>query len=515
MDFFHKLLNFFHLDEEGYAEFSTPFSFSKIPSISSFGCVKKAIKRLEKAKEGNENVLIYGDYDCDGVMAASIMKIALKEFGIEAKAYLPSRYLDGYGLTKENVKKIIKSYSLIVTVDNGVTANEAIDVAYENNVDVIVLDHHSYDKEPDHVVSLIHPMTVGLSSPSISAGFLSYLFSVSLLQRHDSYLETLGATSLISDAMEIVSYNRNAVGLALKIMEEDGNIAFSRLSKNNRLTLESLSMQIIPTINSIGRMNLGSKINRLIKYFTDPNGDDAFLIADWMSDVNKQRKDLVSKTASSLVFEDSSPSILFKSNLPEGINGLLANKILDKAKKPVGVYSPSERTKGVLVGSLRSKEGCPLTDFMNEMKPILLTGGGHAYASGFSLKEEDFNTFKDSFLIYCLSNPFKEEKKETIELSLDEINQDNYLILKSFGPFGQGHKAPLFSLRFEADRLFFSPDGKRLQTYIAPNVRIFSFKYPKESVPSSGELILVFEMNENEFKGRKTISADVSDIIVA
>lgn len=513
MDFFHKLLNFYNLDEKGYAEFSAPFSFSDIPDISNYECVKKAISRLEEAKERNEKILIYGDYDCDGVMAASISKMALNEFGLQAEAYLPSRYIDGYGLTVANVEKIIKSYDLILTVDNGVTANEAIEVAYQNNVEVIVLDHHSYEKEPEHIVSLIHPLTVGLSNPSISAGFLSYLFSVALLKKQDAYREILGATSLLSDAMEITSYNRKAVGLAIELWKENGNIAFERLIKGEKIDENVISMQVVPAINSIGRMNTGNKINRLIKYFTNPNGDGASIIANWMLDKNKERKDLVQATASSIIYELDKPSVMVKSNLPEGINGLLANKILDKTNKTVAVYAPSEKGEGLLVGSMRSKDGCPLTDFIKEVQPMLVAGGGHAFAAGFTIKEEDLPAFEKALNAYCADKPFNNENKETIELSLDDITMDNYKILRSFGPFGQGHHSPLFSLKIEADRLLFSPDGTRLQTYIGPNARIFSFNIKRDDVPQFGEITLNFELNLNVFRGRETVSADVSDII--
>lgn len=512
MDFFHKLLNFYNLDEEGYAALSAPFSFDDIPDISSYECVQKAIERLKLARERNERVLVYGDYDCDGIMSASIMKLALTQFGVKAEAYLPSRYLDGYGFNVPNAEKIVKSYQLVLTVDNGVTANDAIDVAYKNNVDVIVLDHHSYEKEPEHIVSLVHPLTVGLSSPSISAGFLSYLFAVALLKKHDPYLEMLGATSLISDAMDITSYNHRAVGLALKLWEEYGNPAFSKLAKSDQINETVLSIQIIPAINSIGRMNIGTKINRLIKYFTDPESDDAILLANWMLDINKQRKELIADTASSILIPENKKAVVLQSPLPEGINGLLANKIMDKVNCPVAIYSPSERLENVVVGSMRSKEGCPLTEFMSLVKPLLLTGGGHAYAAGFSLKKEDVSAFEKLLSEYSSTRPFVNEEKETIELSIDEISLENYEILHSFGPFGQGHRAPLFKISFMADRLYFSPDGTRLQTYISSQARLFSFKFNRNNIPSTGELSIFFEMNENVWRGRRTISADVIDI---
>ena len=512
MDFLQKLLNYYHIDSEGYALLSRPFSFSLLPSISSFPSVTKAIERLKLAKERKERVLIYGDYDCDGVMASSIMKLALNEFGVSSEAYLPSRYLDGYGLNEENVKKMVGSYSLIITVDNGVTANASINLAYENNIDVIVLDHHSYEVEPEHIVSLIHPLTVGLSSPSVSAGFLSYLFSVALLNREDPYLEMLGATSLVSDAMDIISYNRLAVGLALKLWNEKGNLAFDRLLKGEVKNENALSLQIIPAINSIGRMNVGTKINRLIKYFTSPETKESELIAAWMLDKNQERKDLISSLAGSIELNDEKSSITYKSELPEGMNGLLASKIIDKVKKPVAVYSQSEKDENRLVGSIRSKAGCPLTEFMSDISDILLAGGGHSYAAGFSIKKDDIKDFESRFDQYSSSHPFIEENNETIEVSLEEINRDNYDILSGFSPFGKGYKAPLFSLKIDAEEIKFSPDGKRIQTYLSPNVRLFSFKFKKEDVPEFNEVTLIFEMNLNVFKGKETVSADIIEL---
>lgn len=513
MDFLHKLLNYFHIEEGEFAAFGKTPSFSDLPDISASPCVKKAIDRLNKAKERNERILIYGDYDCDGVMSASIIKKAFREYGLSAEAYLPSRYLDGYGLNVENVMRIAASYSLIFTVDNGVAAKDAIQKANEKNIDVIVLDHHEYVNEPEGIVALIHPRTLALEHPSISAGFLSYLFSVALLKRQDPYFEMLGALSLLSDAMEMASYNRLAVGLALSLWKKEGNIAFSRLQKGEGKDEQSLQMQIIPTINSIGRLNTGSKINRLIKYFTEPESEEAALISSWMLALNQERKDLISLSSSALSFDPSKPAIFYESSLPEGINGLLANRIMEQANRPVAVFSPSDRLEGVYVGSMRSKEGCPLGEFFQDISSLLVAGGGHAYAAGFSVRKEDLAAFEERFLSYAASRPFSETKEEAIPVSLGDINADNYRLLRLFGPFGMGNCAPLFSVEVDASTLRFSPDQSRLSTYLGQGVRLFSFRYGKKDFPEKGIVTLHFRLNENVYRGKSTISADVTDVI--
>mgnify|MGYP003295266218 CR=1 FL=1 len=182
MAVFEELLKYYHLDIESYGRLKEAPSFDLIPKIGDREEVQSAIERFRVARDNKEKVLIYGDYDTDGVMATSIMVKALREFGIKASGYLPSRYLDGYGLTVDNVEKIAKSgFSLIMTVDNGVTAYDAIARAKELGMDVIVLDHHTLEETRPVMDILIHPVTLNYGEYPISAGFLSFLFSISLL----------------------------------------------------------------------------------------------------------------------------------------------------------------------------------------------------------------------------------------------------------------------------------------------------------------------------------------------
>ena len=142
-DFLSKLLDYYGLNQEGYRVLTREPSFSSIPPLEDEANLRIIKERLLKAKETNEKVIIYGDYDTDGIMSTSIMKLTLASMGIEAATYIPSRYLDGYGINRANAEKIAsKGFSLVLTVDNGVAAKEALDYLKEQGIDVIIIDHH-------------------------------------------------------------------------------------------------------------------------------------------------------------------------------------------------------------------------------------------------------------------------------------------------------------------------------------------------------------------------------------
>lgn len=510
MTFLEKLLNYYSISEEEHAREASFSSLSFLPDISGCDEVQKAIARLRLAKDKKERVLIYGDYDCDGIMATSITKMALSRFGIAADTYIPSRYLDGYGINAKAVERVASDCDLIFTVDNGVAALDAIQAAAEKHIDIIVLDHHSYETAPEPVVALVHPRTVGLDNPSVSAGFLSYLFSHALLGDRDPYFAVLGAMSLISDAMELESYNRLAVRLALRLLNRIRYSAISLLTEATFIDEKVLGMEIIPKINAVGRVETTSKINVLIKYFCEDDPVFRAEISEYLFAVNSERKTLTREAAERFPTCEEAAAVVV-SDLPEGLNGLLASRLLDQFDRPVAVLSPDSKSEGVLVGSLRSREGFSITDFFATLPFTPLAGGGHAYAGGISIRAEDFDAFKSAFIAFAENHPLQKETVEAIPIALSDITMENYKILRSFGPFGQGHRAPIFALTVNASALRYSYDGKRLQTPLGQNARLFSFRFGRGSLPEMGTVTLLVEFNLHEWREKFTLSADVVD----
>ena len=512
--FLKKLLDYYAITEEAYTILGKAPSFSSLPDISSSLEVQKAIKSLQEIKEKKQRILIYGDYDCDGVSSSSILLRSFKEFGLDAEAYLPSRYLDGYGLNLANVEKAHKAgYSAIFTCDNGVSASEAVSLVLKEGMKLLVLDHHEYKEPLPGLTALIHPKTVNLLSPEVSAGFLSYLFGRALLKRDDEYLVCLAGMSTLSDTMPLSKYNRDVVRLALNYLNANQYEEFTLLTSKTHFDETLLAMDIIPKINAIGRLEQGTSINRLLLYFAGDNKEKKPIIANWMNEVNTKRKELTKEAESSLSLDPNEEAILVNTNLPEGLNGLLASRLLSEYGKPVAVFSKDSKNPGVLVGSLRSKEGFNILKALEGCQAPLLAGGGHAYAGGVSILESDLPLFKKDFIYAAIKHKLMPTRNKSIPLDIAEATMENYQLLRAFAPFGEGNEHPSFRLVSPIDQLAFSLDGKYLSTRLSPSVRLFSFSLGSKDFPKEGTATLSLHMALNEWKGRLSLDLLVDELL--
>lgn len=503
---FERLLKYYNLTKEEYDKRVLPPSFTSIPLINDDPMVRKAIERLEKAKNNREKVLIYGDYDTDGISSGSILLRSLKEFGIDASGYLPSRYLDGYGLTPENVRKIAsKGFSLIFTCDNGVTAHEALLLSKDLGIEVMILDHHEFDSVKPECEIIIHPTYLNYGSTPISAGYLSFLFSVALLGRVDEYLLTLGALSTISDMMPLREYNREIIRLMLDIVNKNQYPVFTLLTDKRHFEVSTFQMDIIPKLNAVGRLEKGPEINRLLRYFGDDESNKAAL-ANYFNEVNDQRKEVTKVASENLEINEQEAAIVVEANIPEGLNGLLASKLLNIYHKPVVVFSKQERNPDVLVGSCRSEEGFDILKALEGVKTNLLSKGGHSFAAGVSISREDFMSFKKDILYAAIKHKLSPKTKNEILLNLNECNMQSYHIIESFGPFGFCWETPKFLLKdLDPNTFTYIKDGKYLSVKLTSNTRLFSFSLGKDSFDLDSKTDLSCTFRVNEFRGTKNL----------
>ena len=501
-----RLLTYYGLTREEYEKLILPPSFRSIPLIGEHPIVKKAIERLAKARDSKEKILIYGDYDADGVCSASILLRSFKDFGIDASGYLPSRYLDGYGLTVENVKKIAaKGFSIIFTCDNGVTAHDALKCAKELGVEVIILDHHEFDDVKPECDIVIHPETISYGDYPISAGYLSFVFSVALLGRVDNYLLVLGALSTISDMMPIRGHNREIVRLMLEIMNNEPPEVITLLTDKRYFDVSTFQMEICPKINAVGRLEKGTEINRLLHYFANDNSDKIKL-AQYFNEVNDKRKEITREAEESLEINENDEAILVKADMPEGLNGLLASKLLATYRKPVCVFSEMNKDPNVLVGSLRSEEGFDVVKALEEVRVPLLTKGGHPFAAGVSIKKEDFDGFKKDMLFSAIKHKLAPKAKNYIPLALNECTMQSFRIIESFGPFGFNYESPKFLLSGLDPKTFtYIKEGRFLSVKLSSDVRLFSFGINENSFDLESKVDLVCSFRINEFKGRRSL----------
>lgn len=500
-----RFFDYFGLDEGSYEKLIAPLSFSSLPYIDKEASTIMAVNRLNLAKMRKEKVLIYGDYDCDGVMSTSILLYAFRKFGIDAAGFLPSRYLDGYGLNVANVLKIAsKGYSLIVTSDNGVTAHDALKKAKELGIETIVLDHHEFDGLPLETPYVLHPSLLQYGHAPISAGFLAFLFSHALLKEVDPYLLTLAATSTLSDAMPLREENRNIVRLALEVLNKEKYPEFTLLTKDDHFDEGTLQFEIIPKINAVGRLEKEHHLNRLLPYFSRATNQREVL-AKYLNETNEKRREIAKEAASKLQINPGEPSFSLLSDIPEGLNGLLASRVLGIYQKPVAVFSKKEGKSDVLIGSLRAPEGFDLMDAFDKMGVSFLTKGGHRLAAGCSIKESDFHLFKKEFAFYALKNKFQPKKEKTIALALGEVNEKTYRFLRTFAPFGEGFKAPRFSLNDLDPRTFTYMKGGKYLNVLLGSARILSFTISEDSFDLDQKANLVGSFRENTFHNKKSI----------
>ena len=498
--FLEKIKKYYNLDEEGFSKLIAKPSFANIPLINDHPSVIKAKERIEKAIKDNEKIIIYGDYDCDGIMSTSIIYYSLLKLNKHVSFFIPSRFKDGYGLNLDNAKKIAKAgYSLLICVDNGVNCFEAISYLKGNGIDTLIIDHHEIGESLPEAISIIHDDLLDYGEYNVSAGYLSFLFSICLLGKVDPYLLVLGAISIISDTMPMKSYNREIVALALSLINKNKYPTIFNLTNATYIDEKVLGMEIVPSINAVGRIDTEYDANKLVHYFATDCKDlkQSSLLA---LEYNKNRKEMTKAALAEIDIDKNKSSVCIYTSLGEGLNGLLASRIVVEENKPVAIFSSSYKDKDILAGSLRSKPGLNLIDFFSSLGELPIRKGGHSFAAGVAIKKEDYEIFKEKLEEYASSHPFTEPKKDEISISLSDISMENYKILRKFAPFGHDYEEPTFVIEnVPTSTLKFNRLGY-LTFKISPNSEVFSFSI-KDDILNKPSLDMEGKFRLNEFRG--------------
>lgn len=509
-----RLKHYYSLDEESFAELIREPSSLSFPDISGNEAVKKAKSRIEQSIEKKEKVLLYGDYDTDGILGTSIFHNALLERGMDASYFIPSRYSDGYGLTLENAKKIADSaFSLVILIDNGVSCLEEVGYLRSKGVDVLIFDHHELPEKLPDSLALIHPIPLGIGKAggfNISAGFVSYLFSLVLTGREDRYRRSLAGITTLSDMMPMKGMNRTLVALLLRDLRKEKYPEITLLCDKKRIDEKVLGMLVIPSINALGRMEEGHKARQAVSYFSYREANKRVALANWMKKVNEERKALTKEAGALVRYQPGAPGIVANLPLKEGLNGLLANKLMKQYKVPVAIFSSSYADPNVLVGSIRSEEGFDVLECMKTLAPYCLRFGGHSHAGGIAILKQDYPSFSKVFLAYCREHPFTKEEPPAIPLLLSEATMDSFRTIRKFGPFGEEHEEPLFMLSgLPTDSFQYGKEGKCLLTPLGYNVRLVDFEHGKKDFVQKEKASFYVRFEINEFRGNASLELRV------
>ena len=500
-DFRSKLLEYYSLSEADYLSLTKDINEVRLLDPNSIKGMDKVKERIFSAINNKEKIIIYGDYDCDGITSTSIMFQTFKKLNYEVSYYVPSRYIDGYGLNVPNVEKIAESgFNLIICVDNGISAFEAVAKASELGMDVIVIDHHEVMEGELKAVGVIHPIVSQISSIYGSAGYMSLFVSGALLGYYDDYLVTLAGLSTISDMMELKEYNRDVVRLAIHNLKEKRYPRLISLSDNPTIDEKTFGLEIAPKINAIARIVTNKNVNLLVKYLTSDDESYVASLHDWIIENNENRKSLTQQAVDSIEAGDLSKkkAIVLKLDVLEGLIGLIANKFLNMYNVPVIVFTEDEKDPSILKGSIRSKEGFNVTKAFESLEKYLLTGGGHAFAGGLSIRKDEFENFKNDFEKLAETYPIEHIEKPTIDIELKEITMDNYREIQKLSPFGMGFNEPLFRIRSLPTRgLTFISYGKHLATELSIQSKLLGFNMPEYEIKSHSliDIYGVFYLN--------------------
>ena len=517
--------------------------------------MKHAIERIKKAIKNKEKIVIYHDYDADGVCSSVVVAATLKEFGADFSVYTPDRQKEGYGLNKQALKEILKNKpDLLITTDCGITNVKEVEFMNENGVDVVIIDHHlpgdvlppAYaavnPKQKKCEYEFKHLCAAGVAFKLCSALIKSdFGKKRGIKEGFEKWLLDVVAVATIADMMPLLGENRTLVKYGLRVLEKTKRLGLKKLLESssygkNKIDSKTIAFGVAPKINATSRMTHASVSFDLL--FTE-NEDEAEKLLSAVEKANNDRRKFVEKAAKDAVFW-LEKELLEKGKLPEviimgsdewtpGIVGLIAGKLTEKYKKPSFVYG---RVGNILKGSCRGVSGFNIVEVMTECesrkKGIFKAFGGHAQAGGFSILEDNLADFKKILfeLVKEQSEKFEFAPKiETeFELSSDRINLESLKWLLKFEPFGQGNEMPLFTARnFEVAALKLVGNGqKHLKMSLRSELKNGGVKFFDaigfglgefyENIKKGDKIDIVFSLQENEWNGNVNIQLKLKDI---
>jgi single-stranded-DNA-specific exonuclease recJ len=494
--------------------------------------MEQAVERIEQAINNNEKILIYGDYDADGITSTTILIKFFKEIGVEVDKYIPNRLEEGYGINNKALEEIKnRGIDLIITVDTGITANDQVKYANELGLDVIITDHHEPSDEIPKAVAVIDAKRKNNQYPFNQLAGCGIAFkltqAISIKRKLDpsKYLKNLDIVSIgtISDLVPLVDENRVIVKLGLMLVKQTKNIGLRKLllkSQLKEVDSTSISFGITPRINAAGR--LGNQYDALNLFITE-DVKEAERLSEVLNSYNIERQKIGNKiyeeAISQLKDEEKNCIILGKEDWHHGVIGIVSSKITEKFNKP-SILLCFENN--IAKGSGRSVPGFDLYKAISSTKEYLLGFGGHTMACGLSLTVENFEKFKKEITKYIDENLdiSKLEKEIYIDeiLTIDDLDIEEIKELKSLEPFGEENQEPIIMYEnVEINGIRTLSENKHLKLSLKKNDKIidaigFNLGELAEKYKIGDTIDIVGNIEINSFNGKDLIQIRLIDI---
>jgi single-stranded-DNA-specific exonuclease len=488
----------------------------------------KAVERLVQAKDKNEQVYIYGDYDIDGLTATTILLDAFDSFGIRAEAFIPNRFVEGYGLAESAIKQLKeKGAQLIVTVDCGSLSHAEIDTANELGMDVIVTDHHSVSEAMPAAVAIINPKRTDHTYPFIDLAGCGVAFKlVQALQTRldglpdgkEKLLLDLVAFGTVCDVVTLLDENRANVYCGLYVMSQARRPGLRALMAVTKVQPEKIDARTLgfvfgPRLNAAGRLETAQHSLDLLRATDAMQSLD---IAQKLDDMNTKRRADQAKIVKAakeqaLQFADDPVLVLNGEGWSHGIIGIVAAKILESHYKPTFVLEEmGEEAKG----SARSFGDFSAVEAIRAAEQWLIKGGGHKLAAGVTLKTEHIGNFRQAVNDFYHAQGLKDQLKhlepaaDAIVEDVRELNHELLTMLKILEPFGHGNPEPVFHLQRAIihSRRHLGADSSHLKLEVGDEHGnrwpLIGFGLAQKYSHDVGEEVQVwFKLIENEWRG--------------
>ena len=502
-----------------------------------------AVERLHRAVSSGEKILVYGDYDVDGTTAVSLVYSFLRKLTPGVDFYIPDRYDEGYGVSDKGIEWASSNgFTLIITLDCGIKANDKVAYAASKGIDVIVCDHHLPENDLPAAVAVLDPKREDCTYPfdDLSGCGVGFKLVQGYSARYGipfSELEPLldlTVVSIASDLVSVVGENRILAHFGLKRLNENprqGLLAMIRLSglEPSHISIDDIVFKIGPRINAAGRMETG---RMAVDLLTATEESEAMRIAGEINEYNNERKSIdreITRAALEMVQSGGSLSnghatIVYDPSWHKGVVGIVASRLVEAFYKPTIVLTKSN---GLITGSARSVHGFDLYGAIESCSDLLENFGGHIYAAGLTLKEENLKEFCERIDAY-VGNTISSEMLTPViyidtKLNFSRITPKFFRILKQFQPFGPGNSAPVFM----AENVYDNGNGRKVgaegshmkleliqeeQPYRHISAIAFNKSSHFEHIKAGNPVDICYSIVENYYRGIANLQLRIKDI---
>ena len=497
--------------------------------------MKITVERIIKAIENQEKTIIYGDYDVDGITSVTVLKSFLEERGLDVGVYIPNRLDEGYGLNKTAVEKIAQEgYTLMITVDCGISAIEEVQYANELGIETLITDHHEPGEEIPKALAVVDAKRKDNKYQCRNLAGVGVVFkliqaiSMRLGLEEKEYLKYLDIVCIgtISDIVPLTDENRVIVKLGLKLVQQTRNLGLRSILQAtgyNKIDSIAISFGVAPRINACGRMGHQEEALNL---FLSKDAKEVNELTQKLNEYNKERQEIEKNIFADAVeqikannLQEKSTIALMGKNWHHGVIGIVSSKITEMYFKP-SILLCEEGDIGK--GSGRSIPGFDLYEALTKCQKSIDRFGGHAMAIGITIKKDKFEEFKTEFEKTARENHIEDIVpilKIDSQISLDEINKNMVESLKELEPFGEENKTPLFLFKnLKIDSIRALTEGKHLKLTVKENKAVvnaigFNLGQLANEYKIGDKIDIVGNLEINSFNGVDNVQINIKDMM--